>query len=77
MAEKDNILLSFMEHEILATKYNLDKNSLPKSFIEAKNSKIPIIKSIAEIVDAIDGVVGSEKKTEKQTFELLTRLLNS
>jgi hypothetical protein len=76
MAEKDNILLSFMEHEIISTKYNVDKNSLPKSFLEAKNSNIPIIKSIAEIVDAIDGV-GSEKKTEKQTFELLTRLLNS
>lgn len=76
MAEKDNILLSFMEHEILSTKYNVDKKSLPKSFLEAKNSNIPIIKSIVEIVDAIDGV-GSEKKTEKQTFELLTRLLNS
>lgn len=76
MAEKDNILLSFMEHEILSTKYNVDKISLPKSFLEAKNSNIPIIKSIVEIVDAIDGV-GSEKKTEKQTFELLTRLLNS
>lgn len=76
MAEKDSILLSFMEHEVLTTKYNLDKNTLPKSHKEAMNSTIPIIKSIAEIVDAIDGV-GTEKKTEKQTFELLTRFLNS
>lgn len=76
MAKKDDIFNSFMEHELLKTKYELKSEDIPRNVREAKNSNIPIIKLIAEIVDTIDGL-DSEKKTDQQTYDLLTRYLST
>lgn len=76
MAKKDEIFNSFMEHELLKTKFELNREDIPSNVREAKNSNIPIVKLIAEIVDTIDGI-DSEKKTEQQTYDLLTRYLST
>jgi hypothetical protein len=76
MAKKDDTFNSFMEHEILKSKYKIDSKDVPRSVLEGKKSKNLIIASIAEIADSIDGIP-QNKKNMKQTFELLSRLLNS
>jgi hypothetical protein len=55
MARKDDILKSFLTHELLYEKYDLKKDDLPSSIREAYSSKIPIIKAIALIVEGLDG----------------------
>ena len=76
MAKKDEIFNSFMEHELLKTKYELNREDIPSNVREAKNSNIPIVKLIAEIVDTIDGI-DSEKKTDQQAYDILTRYLST
>lgn len=76
MAKKDEIFNSFMEHELLKSKYELKSEETPKNVREAKNSHIPIVKVIAEIVDTIDGI-DSEKKTDQQAYDILTRYLST
>lgn len=76
MAKKDEIFNSFMEHELLRSKYELKSEDIPRNLREAKNSNIPIVKVIAEIVDTIDGI-DSEKKTDQQTYDILTRYLST
>lgn len=77
MAKKDEIFKSFMKHELLKEKYGIDKKDIPDTVREAKNSYIPIIKIIGEIVDTIDSSVEADKKTEQQTYDLLTRYLST
>jgi hypothetical protein len=55
MARKDDILKSFLTHELLESKYELKKDELPSSIREALNSDKPIIKAIALIVEGLDG----------------------
>jgi hypothetical protein len=55
MARKDDILKSFLTHELLESKYELNKEELPSSIREALNSDKPIIKAIALIVEGLDG----------------------
>lgn len=55
MARKDEILISFLTHELLENKYELKKEELPKTVREALNSNMPIVKAIALIVDGLDG----------------------
>lgn len=55
MARKDIILRNFLEHEIIRTKYGLDNQMLPENVRKALSSDKPIIKTIAIIVDALDG----------------------
>jgi hypothetical protein len=55
MARKDDILQSFLTHELLENKYELKQEELPKTVREALNSDKPIIKAIALIVDGLDG----------------------
>lgn len=55
MARKDDILKSFLNHEILASKYEVKKEELPSTVREALNSDKPIIKAIALIVEGLDG----------------------
>jgi len=54
MARKDDILISFLSHELLKTKYKVKQSDLPSSVIEALDSEIPIIKTIALIVDGLE-----------------------
>lgn len=77
MAKKDEIFKSFMKHELLKDKYSVDKNNIPDTVRDAKNSKVPIIKLIGELVDTIDSNVESDKKTDAQTYDLLTRYLST
>lgn len=55
MARKDDILKSFLTHELLQTKYELKKDELPKTVREALNTDIPIVKAIALIVEGLNG----------------------
>jgi len=55
MARKDDILKSFLKHELLKTKYELKQTDLPSTVREALNSDKPIVKAIALIVEGLDG----------------------
>ena len=55
MARKDDLLKSFLTHELLENKYEIKKEDLPKTLRDALKSDIAIIKSIALIVEALDG----------------------
>lgn len=55
MARKDVILKSFLSHQLLESKYNLNKEDLPKTVREALNSEEPIVKAIGLIVNGLDG----------------------
>jgi hypothetical protein len=55
MAKKDEILQSFLTHKLLETKYGLGREDIPKTVREALNSKIPIVKAIALIVEGLNG----------------------
>lgn len=56
MARKDNILKSFLEHEFIHLKYELNKEELPSTVREALNSDEPIIKAIGLIIEGLDGL---------------------
>lgn len=55
MARKDDILKSFLNHELLESKYGIKKDELPSTVREALNLDKPIIKAIALIVEGLDG----------------------
>jgi len=57
MARKDDILKSFLTHELLESKYDLKNEQIPKTVREALSSEKPIIKAIALIVEGLDGAV--------------------
>lgn len=54
MAIKDEILKSFLTHELLESKYVLNQEELPKTVREALNSDKPIVKAIALIVEGLE-----------------------
>ena len=54
MARKDDILKSFLTHELLENKYELKQEELPKTIREALNSDIPIVKAMALIIDGLE-----------------------
>ncbi len=54
MARKDEILCSFLKHEMLFSKYELKKSEIPTTVRGALNSEIPIIKAIALIVEGLE-----------------------
>lgn len=55
MARKDDILKSFLNHELLETKYELKRDELPTTVREALNFDKPIVKAIALIIEGLDG----------------------
>lgn len=55
MARKDDILKSFLDHELLKSKYELKKEELPSTVREALLSDKSIVKAIAIIVEGLDG----------------------
>ncbi|GGD13617.1 hypothetical protein [Hyunsoonleella pacifica] len=55
MARKDTILKSFLNHDLLQSKYEFDKTDLPTTIREALNSDKTIVKAIALIVEGLDG----------------------
>ena len=71
MSRKDDLLKSFLNHDLLETKYELDKADLPKTVREALNSDIAIVKAISLIVDGLDGtspVTDSVLRTQVTQF---------
>ena len=54
MARKDEIFQNFLGHNLLREKYNLSENSIPKSVAEGLQSNVPIIKSLALIVQNLE-----------------------
>lgn len=74
MARKDDILKSFLTHELLEAKYELEKKDLPATVREALNSDKPIVKAIALIIEGLDG---TSPVTDKVLREQLTTYLNN
>lgn len=73
MARKDDILKSFLTHELLESKYELRNNQLPTTVREALNSNIPIVKAIALIVEGLDG---TSQVTDTVLRNQVTQFLN-
>jgi hypothetical protein len=73
MARKDDILKSFLTHELLESKYELEQTELPKTIREALNSDIHIVKAIALIVEGLDG---TSPVTDSVLRNQVTQFLN-
>lgn len=73
MARKDEILQSFLEHEILIEKYNIDPKSLPQTVRGALTSDEPIIKAIALIVESLEA---ASPTTDATLRNIVTQFLN-
>ncbi|MER3374046.1 MAG: hypothetical protein RIM83_05355 [Allomuricauda sp.] len=73
MARKDDILKSFLTHELLENKYELKKEELPFTVREALNSDKPIIRAIALIVEGLDG---TSTVTDSVLRNQVTQFLN-
>ncbi|MCB1115689.1 MAG: hypothetical protein KDK71_04390 [Chlamydiia bacterium] len=73
MARKDDILKSFLSHELLENKYELKKEELPKTVREALISDNPIVKAIALIVESLDG---TSPVTDSALRNQVTQFLN-
>ena len=74
MARKDDILKSFLTHEILENKYGMKKDDLPQTVREAMNSNIPIVKAIALI---IEGLEKSPTATDNELRNSVLQFLNT
>lgn len=57
MARKDDILNSFLKHELLTSKYEVNTTNLPLTVREALSSEIPIVKAIALVVDGLENPI--------------------
>lgn len=73
MARKDDILNSFLSHELIEKKYEISKDKIPLTVREALTSDIPIIKAIALIVEGLDG---TSPVTETVLRNQITQFLN-
>ena len=73
MARKDEILKSFLNHELLTEKYELQDSDIPTTVREALNSDKPIIKAIALIVEGLDGTT---PVTDAVLRQQVTQFLN-
>ncbi len=73
MARKDDILHSFLKHEMLKEKYELKKSDIPSTVREALNSDIPIVKAIALIVDGLEAPAPTTDSVLRNT---ITQYLN-
>jgi hypothetical protein len=74
MARKDDILKSFLTHELLESKYELRNEELPTTVWEALNSDIPIVKAIALI---IEGLEKSPSATDNELRNSILQFLNT
>ncbi|WP_335965003.1 hypothetical protein [Galbibacter sp. PAP.153] len=73
MARKDTILKNFLNHDLLESKYELDKTDLPTTVREALDSDKPIVKAIALIVERLDGTA---QVTDSVLRNQVTQFLN-
>ena len=76
MARKDDILKSFLKHEILETRYKIKKEDLPSTVREALSSDIPVIKAMSIIVEALDGTsTVTDQALRNQVLQYLNEAL--
>lgn len=76
MARKDEILKSFLSHELLETKYELKQDELPKTVREALNFDKPIVKAIALIIEGLDGTTPvTDSVLRNQVIQFLNEAL--
>ena len=73
MARKDEILCSFLKHEMLTSKYELKKSDIPSTVREGLNSDSPIIKAIALIVEGLENPIPI---TDASLRNQITQFLN-
>ena len=73
MARKDDILINFLQHDLLKSKYELTDNDIPNSMQSALKSSKPIIKAIALIVDNLENPIPI---TDNSLRNLVTQYLN-
>lgn len=74
MVKEDQILIAFMEHPLLKTKYGLNEDELPRNIEMGMKSKHPIIVAITNIVKGIQKVPATtEVELQRQLFEILNR----
>ena len=57
MARKDEILSSFLKHEMVTSKYELKESDIPSTVREGLLSDSPIVKAIALIVDGLESPI--------------------
>lgn len=74
MARKDDILRSFLTHELIENNYELKIEELPSTVREALNSDIPIIKAVALIVE---GLEKSPTATDNELRNSVLQYLNT
>lgn len=73
MARKDEILNSFLKHEMLTSKYELKESDIPSTVREGLSSTKPIIKAIALIVDGLESPI---PVTDAALRNQITQFLN-
>lgn len=73
MARKDDILQSFLEHDILKSKYKIDADAMPNNIREALKSDVPIVKAIALIVENLEA---TQVTPDKELRNLILQHLN-
>ena len=74
MARKDDIFRSFMEHDILKSKYEIKQEDIPKTVREAEQSEIKIVKTIALIVKELES---SKTISDVALHKKVTQFLNN
>lgn len=72
MSHINKIFTSFLSHDILKSKYKLNKKDLSKNISEGIKSDIPIIRVIAELING-----KSNQNSDKELYEIISRYLNS
>ena len=73
MARRDDILSSFLKHELLRTKYELKEKDMPTNFRQALSSDVPIVRAIALIVEKLES---HEAIRDNDLRNLITQYLN-
>jgi hypothetical protein len=72
MVKKDNILKSYLEHEVLLEKYGISTDELPNTVDKAQISNEAIIKTIAIIIDSKE----VQLSTDKELYRRINQYLN-
>ncbi len=73
MARKDDIFLSFINHELIEKEYKVANFDLPQNLQEGLNSKHTIIKTIALIVQDTEA---QNSSSDKALYTSITQFLN-
>jgi len=74
MAKKDELLKSFLTHDLLVSKYKIQKEELPNTLSDGLNSDKPIIKAIALIIESLEK---SPPVTDKELRTSVLLFLNT